>query len=113
MTPRLNNLPAQPEIDALLRIAMARHMFYHEPLYIVSGYRTTQAKDDVCFLVLAAGQSLLSIRSGAGGCVYNSPHWVKVPDLALGRPYATSDRRDFAMLYVRSVALLEDSVSAA
>lgn len=61
MTPRQNNLPAQAEIDALLRIAMSRHIFYNEPLYIVSGYRTTQAKDDVCFLVLAAGQSMLAI----------------------------------------------------
>jgi hypothetical protein len=110
MTTRLNNLPAQPEINALLRVAMSRHIFYQEPLYIVSGYRTTQDKDDVCFLVLAAGQSLLFIRSGAGGCVCYSPHWVKVAELEPGRPYATSDRRDFSMLYIRSVTLLEDSV---
>lgn len=109
MTQRLNNLPTQTEIDELLRIAMSRHLFLGEALYVVSGYRTTQDKDDVCFPIFAAGQSLLWQHSGAGGCPgMPPPIWHKVPNLQIGRPYRVSDRRNAGMLYVRSIKLLND-----
>lgn len=111
MTPRLNNLPTQIEIDGLLRIAMTRHLFLGESLYIVSGYRTTQAKDDVCFPILAEGQSLLLLHSGAGAFPgMPQPIWVKVPDLKPDRPYRVSDRRNAGMLYVRNVMPLDDAL---
>lgn len=108
MAQRFNNLPTQLEIDELLRIAMSRHLFLGEALYVVSGYRTTQDKDDVCFPIFAAGQSLLWQHSGAGGAVMMPDHWVKVVDLHIGRPYRVSDRRGAGMLYVRSIKLLND-----
>lgn len=104
---RTHNLPSQAELNQLLRVAMSRHLYLGEALYVISAYRTQRDKSTSCFPVLAENQSLLHIRTGAGGQMWAPPQYVKIKDLKERQLYALTDRQDSSLFYVRNCKAID------